>query len=400
MSSPASGQWMDGEQGLLTQAVHAGQVPDAETGAILAPVVQSTTFVQESIDKYLAKGFSYTRSGNPTVAALERKLALLDHGEGAVAFSTGMAATSALFAAFLKTGDHCVITNVSYGGTNRIARVLFEEKFDIKFSFIDFRDTKNVEAAIQPNTRLIFSETPSNPTLDLADIEAISKLAKSKGIPHICDATFATPVITQPLKLGADMVLHSTTKYVDGHNITVGGAIVSSTKELDQKVRFMANVLGSSMSPQVAFYQLCTVKTMPLRVRQQSNNAMAIAKFLKTHPKVDSVRYPGLEDHPQHELAKKQHQGGIHGGMLSFEVKGGTAAGRKLMDTVPRPWSLCENLGATESIITCPAVMTHANMRAEDRAKLGITDGFVRVSAGIEDADDLIRALKMALDAL
>jgi cystathionine beta-lyase/cystathionine gamma-synthase len=274
------------------------------------------------------------------------------------------------------------------------------QNFGIEFSFVDFSDLKEIEAALKPNTKLIFSETPANPTLTLTDLAALSKLAKSKGIIHACDSTFATPVIVRPIDLGADLVVQSTTKYYDGHNMTVGGAVACATPELTEKIRFFQNMHGNIMSPWVAFLQLTASKTMGLRIERQSRNAQAVAEFLEKHDKVDKVCYPGLKSHPQHELAVRQHLNGLHGGMLWFEVKGGTEAGRKLMDTVARPWSLCENLGATESIITCPSVMTHANMEREDRLKVGITDGFVRVSCGIEDVADLIRALKTALDAL
>ncbi len=394
-----SGHWAEGEYGMNTGMVHAGVLPDPVTGAVLTPIYQSTTFVQESIAKYCEKGFSYTRSANPTVAALEQKIASAENGAAAVCFSTGMAACCTIVSSFMSAGDHAVVTNCSYGGTNRAMRVMFT-RFNMEFTFVNMADLKEVEAAIKPNTKMIFSESPANPTLVLADLPALSKLAKSKGLVHVSDSTFATPVICRPLDHGVDVVLQSTTKYYDGHNITVGGAAISATKELDEKIRFHSNVYGNSMSPQVAFYQLQTSKTLALRIKQQSASAQKIAEFLETHPKVDVVRYPGLKSHPQKELADKQHRNGMHGGMLWFEVKGGTEAGRKLMDTVRKPWCLCENLGASESIITCPAVMTHANMLKEDREKVGITDGFVRVSVGLEEAEDLIAALKDALDAL
>ncbi|CEM32862.1 unnamed protein product, partial [Vitrella brassicaformis CCMP3155] len=394
-----AGTWVEGPFAIDTSLVHAAIDPDPTTGAILPPVYQNTTFIQESVAQYLEKGFSYSRTGNPTVRVLERKIAELEGGYGATCVSTGMAATFTVFSALLKPGDHVVITNCSYGGTNRCARVHFS-KYGIDFSFVDFRDIKTVEAAITERTKMLFSESPTNPTLFLADVEAISQLAKARGLVHVCDSTFATPLIMKPLDLGADIVIQSTTKFYDGHNITVGGAVVCKTKELDDTMHFHQNVLGNIMSPQVAFYQLQTTKTMALRVRQQSATAQRVAEFLEKHPKVDKVVYPGLKSFPQKELADKQHKDGLHGGMLWFEVKGGTDAGRRLMDTCQRPWSLCENLGATESIITCPAVFTHANMLREDRLKVGLTDGFVRVSCGIEDADDLVRSLKIALDNL
>lgn len=394
-----SGSWLAQAQGFDTLQVHAGVHPDPVTGAILTPIYQSTTYVQESIDKYQAKGYSYLRSANPTAAALEKKVCALENGEYCTLYNTGMAATTTAISSFMDAGDHAIVTDCSYGGTNRACRVFFT-RLGMEFTFVDMRDPKNVEAAIKPNTKLVISETPANPTLTLVDVEAVSKICKEHGFVHMCDNTFATPLIMRPLDHGADVTLISTTKYVDGHDMTVGGALVTKRKDLDEKVRLTQNILGNSMSPQVAFLQLQTSKTLSLRVAKQSNNAQAVAEFLETHPAVDRVVYPGLASHPQKELADQQHRNNLHGGMLWFEVKGGTPAGRKLMDTVPRPWSLCENLGATESIITCPAVMTHANMTTEDRMKVGITDGFVRVSCGIEDADDLIAALKVALDGL
>ena len=399
ISEGGSGTWIDGPLGISTQLVHAGVKPDPTTGAILTPLYQSTTFVQASIDEYLSKGYSYSRTTNPTVKALETKIAELEGGVGATCFSTGMAATTTVMSAFLKQGDHCVVTDCSYGGTNRICRLFFMD-LGITYSFVDFRDPKNVEAAIQPNTKLIFSETPANPTLTLTDLAAVSKIAKAKGILHVCDATFATPIMCKPIELGADMTLQSTTKYYDGHNMTVGGAIASATKELDERLHFVQNMHGNIMSAHTAFTTLQTCKTMAVRVKQQASSAQAIAEFLEAHPKVETCRYPGLASFPQKALADAQHKNGHHGGMLWFEVKGGTTAGRKLMDSVQRPWSLCENLGAVESIITCPSVMTHANMLKEDRMKVGITDGFVRVSVGLEDPADLIKSLKTALDAI
>jgi len=394
-----SGEWIDQELGYDTKLVHAGVNPDPVTGAILTPVYQSTTYIQESVDLYLEKGFSYARTNNPTVTVLENKIAQLEGGAGASCFGTGMAATIAVVSGMMNAGDHCVITNCSYGGTNRACRTMFTD-LGMTFDFIDFTDIKNIESYIKPNTKLIFSESPANPTLTLTDLPAVSELAKSHGIVHVCDSTFATPVIQRPIELGVDLVIQSTTKYYDGHNITVGGAVIAKTPELHERIKHMQNVHGNIMSPQNAFYTLQTSKTMGLRVKKQCENAQAVAEFLESHPKVDVVRYPGLESFPQRELAMRQHKNGLHGGMLWFEVKGGTEAGRALMDSIQRPWSLCENLGAIESICTCPAVMTHANMLSEDRLKVGITDGFVRLSCGIEDKADLIASLKASLDAL
>ena len=395
-----SGEWVNGELGQQTKGVHAGVVPDERTGAVLTPIFYSTTFVQESVEKYLEKGYSYSRSGNPTVKALEERIATLENGYGATCVSTGMAATTTVICGTMNAGDHCVISDRSYGGTNRICREHFTENMGMEFSFVDFRDPEIVRAAIQPNTKLIFSETPTNPTLALVDLEAVSAIANEHGIVHCVDATFATPVICRPIDHGAHLTLQSTTKFYDGHNMTVGGAVIAKTKELDDRMHMVQNMHGNIMSPMNAFLQLQTIKTMPLRVRQQSQTAMKIAQFLETHPKVTKVVYPGLESHPQKDLADKYHRDNLHGAMLWFDVVGGDTAAVKLMDTCQRPWSLCENLGATESIITACAVMTHANMLAEDRQKVGISDGFIRVSCGIEDTDDLIRALSVSLDQL
>jgi cystathionine beta-lyase/cystathionine gamma-synthase len=395
-----SGNWEQKEYGFNTGLVHAGVLPDPTTGAVLTPIYQSTTFIQESIEKYCEKGYSYSRSANPIVAALEMKIQAAENAEGGCSvFTTGMAATCCIIASFMSAGDHAVVSNCSYGGTNRAMRVLFT-RMGMEFTFIDMTKMENVEKAMKPNTKMIFSESPANPTLTLTDLSAVSAFAKAKGVVHVSDSTFATPVICRPIEFGVDVVLQSTTKYYDGHNITVGGAAICATKENHDKIKFNQNIFGSLMSPQVAFYQLQTMKTMKLRVTQQSQTAMKIATFLETHGKVDKVCYPGLQSHAQKALADKQHRENLHGGMLWFEVKGGTAAGQKLMDTARKPWCLCENLGASESIITAPAVMTHANMRAEDRALVGITDGFIRISCGLEDAEDLIKALKDALDAL
>ena len=396
-----AGDWIQQPLGDDTVFVHAGVKPDPQTGAILTPVYMSTTFVQESVEQYLAKGFSYSRSGNPTVCALEARLAAIDKGVGAAVFGTGMAATACLITAFMKAGDHCIITECSYGGTNRIARVMFAD-MGMKFTFVDMNDAENVRKAIVPGkTKLVISETPANPLLRLVDIEAVSRICKEFGVIHACDSTFATPVICRPLDFGADITLQSTTKFVDGHDMTTGGALICADQEHLDRVLFVRNMQGSIMSPFTAFIQLQTCKTMPIRVRHQSNTALKIARFLEKHPKVSKVIYPGLESFPQKALADKIHRNNLHGSMLWFDLKeGGSVAGTKLMDTIQRPWSLCENLGATESIITACAVMTHANMLKEDRERLGITDGFIRVSCGVEDADDLIAALKASLDIL
>merc|ERR1712176_1747409 len=392
-----AGTWMEGPMNQDTDLVHAAVSPEGKSGAILTPLFLSTTFVQDSVQEYLKKGYSYSRTNNPTVSVLEAKLAAVEHGVGACAFGTGMAATTSAISATMKNGDHCVISDCSYGGTNRSCREFFTP-LGMEFDFVDFRDLDAVKKAMKANTKLVFSETPANPVLSLTDIEAVSKIAHDGGAYHVVDSTFATPVICKPLDHGADMVIQSLTKFYEGHNIMTGGAVVSKTKELADKVKWVQNVHGNIMNPFAAFIILQTTKTMGLRVKQQSQTGMEIATFLEAHPKVTKVVYPGLASHPQKELADKYHRDGLHGGMLWFDIVGGSEAGTKLMNAIQRPWSLCENLGATESIITACAVMTHANMLKEDRLKVGISDGFIRVSCGIEDSSDLIKALSSALD--
>jgi cystathionine gamma-lyase len=379
-----------------TREVHAGVTPDPVTGAILTPIYQTTTYVQESVDQYLEKGYSYSRSSNPTVVALEERLNSLEGGSGALCFATGMAATSCTMMALLSAGDHAVLSDVVYGGTHRLStRVL--SRFGVKFSFVDTSDPQNVANAIKDNTRLIFTETPANPTLKLTDIAAVSAIAKKHGIPHVVDNTFLTPYYQRPLELGADISLHSTTKYMEGHNVTVGGAIIAADPAHIEAITFVRNCLGSNMSPMVAFYTLQGCKTMSTRIEAQSERAVKVAQYLETHPMVERVAYPGLESFPQHELAKSQASG--FGAMLWFEVKGGVKSGKQLMDTLEL-WSLAENLGSVESLVTHSVTMTHADMDPAERKKVGITDGLVRLSCGLEDADDLIADLDQALGRL
>ena len=382
--------------GFNTKQVHAGVVPDPVSGAILTPIYQSTTFVQPSVDEYLSKGFSYSRSGNPTVRALEQKLAALENGAGCTCFATGMAAEQVVFQATLAAGDHAVISDVAYGGTYRLATKVYA-RFGVEFTFADSADPDAVREALRPNTKLIFTETPANPTLKLADIAAISQIARERGIAHAVDNTFLTPYYQRPLELGANISVHSTTKYFDGHNATVGGAVIVDSAELDDRMRFFQNATGVIMSPFVAWLTLQGTKTLSIRLERQSSNALAIAEFLEAHPKVTEVRYPGLESFPQHELAKRQASG--FGAMLWFEVAGGVKAGKKLMDSV-QLCTLAENLGSVETLITHPVTMTHAVMAPAERARVGITDGLVRLSVGLEDIEDLIADLEQALDAL
>ena len=377
-----------------TRQIHAGVEPDPLTGSILTPIYQTTTYVQDSVDEYLAKGYSYSRSANPTVRALERKLTNLEGGNDCSCFATGMAAINAVLLAFLNAGEHAVVSDVAYGGTYRLCTQVFM-RFGVEFTFADTSDPAAVRSSIRANTRLILTETPANPTLKLTDIAAISAIAKEHNIPHAVDNTFLTPYFQRPLELGADLVVHSTTKYFDGHNATVGGAVVSRTAELDEATRFIQNSTGTIMSPQVAWLTLQGCKTLSVRMEKQSANAAAIAEFLEGHPKVERVCYPGLESFPQHELASLQASG--YGAMVWFEVIGGLAAGKALMDSV-EIWALAENLGAVESLITHPVTMTHADVDEAERRRVGISDGLVRLSVGLEDADDLIAALAVALE--
>lgn len=379
-----------------TRQIHAGVEPDPVTGSILTPIYQTTTFVQESVDKYLSKGYTYSRSGNPTVRALERKITDLEGGADTVCFSTGMAAINALFMSMLNAGDHAVISDVAYGGTYRLATKVFA-RFGVEFTFADTSDAEVVREALRPDTKLVLIETPANPTLKCSDIAAISELTRSRGIVHAVDNTFLTPYYQLPLELGADVVIHSTTKYMDGHNATIGGAAVARSAELDERIRFIQNATGTIMSPQVAWITLQGVKTLSVRMDRQCENAMELARFLESHPKVARVMYPGLESFPYHELSKRQATG--FGAMLWFEVEGGVEAGKKIMDTV-RLCTLAENLGSVETLITHPATMTHADVEPAERERVGITDGLVRVSVGMEDVDDLKADLETALDQL
>ena len=379
--------------GFRTRQIHAGVTPDPLTGAILTPIYQTTTYVQPSVDEYLSKGYTYSRSGNPTVRALEMKLTDLEGGADCATFGTGMSAIHGTMLALLSAGDHAIISDVAYGGTYRLCTKVLN-RFGIEFTFADTSKPEEVAAAVRDNTKLILTETPANPTMKCSDIAAISKIAKEAGAVHAVDNTFLTPYYQLPLELGADISIHSTTKYMAGHNATVGGAVISKTAELHDKVKFIQNSTGSIMSPQVAWLTLQGCKTLSIRMDQQSANAMAIAEFLEGHDKVEQVCYPGLKSFAQHELCKTQSSG--FGAMAWFEVKGGLVAGKKLMDNI-EVWSLAENLGSVESLITHPVTMTHADVEKAERDRVGIIDGLVRLSVGLEDEEDLIGALDDAL---
>lgn len=382
--------------GFRTKQVHAGIKPDPTTGAILTPIYQSTTFVQESIDNYMGKGYSYSRGGNPTVRALEEKLTSLEGGLDATAYGSGMAATVAIFLGLLEAGDHVVIADVVYGGTYRFADH-FLTKFGVDVDFVNTANTDDVSAAIKPNTRLVFTETPANPTLKVTDLAAVSRICEDAGILHVSDNTFLTPYFQRPFELGVDIVIHSTTKFLDGHNATIGGVVVVKEAELQEKIAFARIAAGLVMSPMVAWLTLQGIKTLSVRMDSQSASAMTVAEFLQDHDGVDYVNYPGLSDHPQHELSQTQTSG--FGAIVGFEVHGGVDAGKKLMDAVEL-WSLAENLGSVESLITHPVTMTHAAVPRDERIAAGITDGLVRLSVGLEDVEDLIEDLDSALSLI
>ena len=379
--------------GFRTKQVHAGVTPDPGTGAILTPIYQSTTFVQESVDQYMGKGYSYSRAGNPTVRAFEEKITALEGGVDATAYSSGMAATVAIFLALLETGDHVVVADVVYGGTYRFADQ-FLTKFGVDVDFVDASDTGAVEAAVNGRTKLVFTETPANPTLKVTDLAAVSEVCKRNHLLHVTDNTFLTPYYQRPFELGADLIVHSTTKFLDGHNATLGGAVVVGDAGLQEKIAFARISAGLVMSPMVAWLTLQGTKTLSVRMDAQSASALAIAQFLEDHDKVDYVNYPGLASHPQHELSSRQATG--YGAMVCFEVAGGVEGGKRLMDSIEL-WSLAENLGSVESLVTHPVTMTHAAVPREERIDAGITDGLVRLSVGLEDTDDLIAALDEAL---
>ena len=382
--------------GFRTKQVHAGVEPDPTTGAILTPIYQSTTFVQESVDEYMAKGYSYARAGNPTVRAFENKLTALEGGLDTTAYGSGMAATVAVFLALLEAGDHIIIADVVYGGTYRFADQ-FLRKFGVEVSFVDAADLEALASAVRDNTRMIFTETPANPTLKLTDLQAVSDLCQRAGVLHVTDNTFLTPYFQRPFELGADVIVHSTTKFLDGHNATLGGAVVVNDAALQEKIAFARISAGLVMSPMVAWLTLQGSKTLSERMDRQSASAMEIARWLQGHPGVEYVNYPGLAEHPQHDLAKTQASG--FGAMVCFEVSGGVEAGKKLMDSVEL-WSLAENLGSVESLVTHPATMTHAAIPYDERVAAGITDGLVRLSVGLEDVEDLTADLDKALQSL
>lgn len=374
-----------------TLALHAGTPPDPTTGAMLTPIYQTTTYRQAAVGK--DKGYTYSRSGNPTVAALEQRLAALEGVDFASCYATGLAATTALCLALLRSGDRAVVSQAVYGGTVRLFRQVFSQ-FGVEAEFVDTSNSEALATALCKPTRFVFIETPANPTLKLSDIAQLARLSKSAGVLLVVDNTLLTPALQRPFELGADVVLHSTTKFIDGHNATVGGALLTNDPQLHERFAFTRNAIGAIQSPFPAWLTLQGVKTLPVRMAQHSANAFRVAEFLEAHPRITNVSYPGLRSFPQYELAQRQQQSG--GALIAFEVAGGVDAGIRLMNSV-RLCALAENLGAAETIITHPASMTHADVPPEQRKVAGITDGLVRLSVGLENADDLIADLDRAL---
>ena len=377
-----------------TLALHAGFIADPTTGALLTPIYQTTTYRQEAVGR--DKGFTYSRSANPTVSALERRLAALEGVDHCTCYGTGLAATTVLCLSLLQSGDHVVTSEAVYGGTVRLLQQVLAP-FGVTADFVDTSDEAALKKALaNRKTRFVFIETPANPTLKLTDIESAARISHEAGALLIVDNTLLTPALQRPFDLGADIVLHSTTKFIEGHNATVGGALLARNQELHERFSFIRNAIGAIQSPFPAWLTIQGVKTVGLRMAHHSENALRVARFLERHPLVTRLSYPGLESFPQFALARRQQSSG--GALIAFEILGGVAAGTHLMNSV-RLCALAENLGSAETLITHPASMTHADVPVAQRQAAGITDGLVRLSVGLEDPADVIRDLSQALAA-
>jgi cystathionine gamma-lyase len=375
-----------------TRCIHAGQSPDPTTGAVMMPIYATSTFAQESPGVH--KGFEYARSQNPTRMAFERCIADLEGGTGAFAFSSGLAASATVLDT-LEHGSHIVASDDLYGGTRRLFERVRRKSAGLDITYVDLGNPDAVKAALRPNTKLVWVETPTNPLLKLADLEAIAAATRGHGTWLVADNTFASPYVQRPLEFGFDIVVHSTTKYLNGHSDMVGGAvIVGQNEEVREKIAFLQNAVGSVSGPFDSFLALRGLKTLSLRMERHCTSALKIAQFLESHPGVDGVIYPGLASHPQHELAKRQMRG--FGGIITARIKGGLDGATRFLERC-QLFTLAESLGGVESLIEHPAIMTHASVPPEVRAELGIDDGLVRLSVGIEDADDLIEDLRSAL---
>jgi len=378
--------------GFATIAVHTGSEPDESTGSVTVPIYQTSTYAQESIGKN--KGYEYARTQNPTRFALERNVAALEGARFGFAFASGMAAIDATMR-LVKAGEHVVVSDNTYGGTARLfIRIL--ANYNVEFDFVDTSDPLNVEAAIKPNTKMVFLETPTNPVMIVTDLKEVSEIAHRAGARVVCDNTFMSPYLQRPLEFGVDIVVHSTTKYLNGHSDGVGGIVVLNDEEDAKWIGFVQNSAGAILSPFDSWLVMRGTKTLALRMEQHDKSGRAVAAFLEEHPKVQKVYYPGSVSHPQHALARRQQHG--FGGMVSFDV-GSLAAARTVLESV-KLCTLAESLGGVETLISHPATMTHASVEEGKRMRLGITEGLVRISVGIEDTDDIIADLDQALDKI
>lgn len=378
-----------------TRTIHGGQSPDPTTGAVMVPIYATSTYAQSSPGEH--KGFEYSRSHNPTRFAFERSIADLESGTAGFAFASGLAAASTILET-LDSGAHVIASDDLYGGSFRLFDKVRKRSAGLTFSFVDMADLSAIEAAITPATRMIWVETPTNPMLRLADLAAIAALAKKHGLVTVADNTFASPYVQRPLELGFDIVMHSATKYLNGHSDVVAGvAVVGDNAELAEQMKFLQNAVGAVLGPFDSFLALRGVKTLALRMQRACDSALEIARWLEAHPAIERVIYPGLESHPQHDLAKRQMLNGF-GGIISVDIKGGLAPARAMLERT-RLFTLAESLGGVESLIEHPAIMTHASIPADQRAALGISDGLIRLSVGIESCRDLISDLDAALAA-
>ena len=384
------------KQGFDTRAIHAGQEPDPTTGAIMTPIYTSSTYVQESPGVH--KGYDYSRSINPTRKALEACIADLEGSSFGYAFSSGMAACSTVLEV-INAGDHVLAMDDLYGGTYRLFEDVRKRSAGLEFTFSDLSDLSNLKSSIQSNTKMIWVETPTNPLLKIVDLEEIAKFAKENNLISVCDNTFCSPYIQNPLELGFDIVVHSATKYLNGHSDLIGGVVVCSNQkpELADQVLYLQNAVGSIMSPFDSFLLLRSLKTLGVRMEKHCENAMKIASYLDTHKAIEKVIYPGLKSHPHYEIANKQMQG--YGGMITLILKGGLDSAKIFLERTEL-FSLAESLGGVESLIEHPAIMTHASIPPEIREEIGITDGLVRLSVGIESLEDLIQDLEASLKGL
>jgi cystathionine gamma-lyase/cystathionine beta-lyase/cystathionine gamma-lyase/homocysteine desulfhydrase len=377
--------------GIATDAIHAGVRPDPTTGAVMTPIYQTSTYVYEGLGR--GKGYDYARTINPTRSALEENLAVLEGGLAAYAFASGMSAINTVMT-LLKSGDHVVVGNNVYGGTYRLFSKVLED-FGLHFSYVDTSRIENIEQTLRPETRMVYIETPTNPMMILTDIAAVAALCRSRGLVSVVDNTFLTPCLQRPLKLGADIVVHSTTKFMNGHSDSVGGAVVLSKAEHAERIKFVQNSAGAILSPFDSWLVLRGIKTLPLRMQAHEANGRAVAAFLAGNRKVAKVLYPGLKNHPQHELAARQASG--FGGMISFVIGEGADVTR-FFDGL-RLCALAESLGGIETLVCQPSSMTHASVPAADRARMGMTDRLARISVGCEDVQDIIADLDQALAA-